>query len=70
MRDYVKLVKSVLGGTEETTTGVIRFRAMERDGKLMYPIIAVNDSYTKYLFDNRYGTGQSTWDGSLGQPTS
>ena len=65
VRDYVKLVKSVLGGTEETTTGVIRFRAMERDGKLMYPIIAVNDSYTKYLFDNRYGTGQSTWDGII-----
>ncbi len=64
-RDYVSLVKRVLGGTEETTTGVIRFRAMERDGKLMYPIIAVNDSYTKYLFDNRYGTGQSTWDGVI-----
>lgn len=64
-RDYVKLIRGVLGGTEETTTGVIRFRAMEREGKLMYPIIAVNDSYTKYLFDNRYGTGQSTWDGVI-----
>ena len=63
--DYVKLAKSIMGGTEETTTGVIRFRAMEREGRLLYPIIAVNDSYTKYLFDNRYGTGQSTWDGIL-----
>ena len=59
------LTGGVLGGTEETTTGVIRFRAMERDGALMYPIIAVNDSRTKYLFDNRYGTGQSTIDGIL-----
>ncbi len=64
-KDYVSLIKKILGGTEETTTGVIRFRAMEKDGKLMYPIIAVNDSYTKYLFDNRYGTGQSTWDGII-----
>lgn len=55
----------IVGGTEETTTGVIRFRAMERDGALQYPIIAVNDSLTKHLFDNRYGTGQSTVDGIL-----
>ncbi|RJS90491.1 adenosylhomocysteinase [Candidatus Bathyarchaeota archaeon] len=55
----------VKGGTEETTTGVIRLRAMARDGALRYPIIAVNDAYTKYLFDNRYGTGQSTIDGIL-----
>jgi adenosylhomocysteinase len=55
----------VLGGTEETTTGVIRLRAMESDGVLGYPIIAVNDSNTKHLFDNRYGTGQSTMDGIL-----
>ncbi len=55
----------VLGGTEETTTGVIRLKSMERDGVLKYPIIAVNDAYTKYLFDNRYGTGQSTIDGIL-----
>jgi len=55
----------VKGGTEETTTGVIRLRAMERDGALRYPIIAVNDAYSKYLFDNRYGTGQSTIDGIL-----
>jgi adenosylhomocysteinase len=55
----------VKGGTEETTTGVVRLRAMEKDGSLKYPIIAVNDAYTKYLFDNRYGTGQSTIDGVL-----
>ncbi|MCD6089316.1 adenosylhomocysteinase [Candidatus Bathyarchaeota archaeon] len=58
-------LKSIIGGTEETTTGVIRLRAMAREGKLRYPIIAVNDAYTKYLFDNRYGTGQSTIDGIL-----
>lgn len=59
------LVKNVLGGTEETTTGVIRLRSMEKNHLLPYPIIAVNDAYTKYLFDNRYGTGQSTIDGIL-----
>jgi len=58
-------LKTVKGGTEETTTGVVRLRAMERDKALKYPIIAVNDAYTKYLFDNRYGTGQSTLDGIL-----
>jgi len=58
-------IKNLRGGTEETTTGVIRLRAMERDGSLKYPIVAVNDAYTKYLFDNRYGTGQSTIDGIL-----
>jgi adenosylhomocysteinase len=58
-------LQHVKGGTEETTTGVIRLRAMETDGSLKYPIIAVNDAYTKYLFDNRYGTGQSTIDGVL-----
>ena len=57
------LISSIIGGTEETTTGVIRLRSLERDGKLRYPIIAVNDAQTKYLFDNRYGTGQSTIDG-------
>jgi len=57
--------KEVWGGTEETTTGVIRLRALEREGKLLYPVITVNDSLTKYLFDNRYGTGQSTIDGIL-----
>ncbi len=59
------LVKNILGGTEETTTGVIRLRAMAEKGVLKYPIIAVNDAYTKYLFDNRYGTGQSTVDGIM-----
>ncbi|MEM2250128.1 MAG: adenosylhomocysteinase [Candidatus Bathyarchaeia archaeon] len=59
------VLPSVKGGTEETTTGVLRLRAMERSGTLKYAIIAVNDAYTKYLFDNRYGTGQSTIDGIL-----
>ncbi|MHA1594879.1 MAG: adenosylhomocysteinase [Candidatus Baldrarchaeia archaeon] len=62
---YKEKLEEVIGGTEETTTGVIRLRAMEKDGVLEYPIVAVNDSYTKYLFDNRYGTGQSTIDGIL-----
>lgn len=57
------LVGNILGGTEETTTGVIRLRSLEKQGLLMYPIIAVNDADTKHLFDNRYGTGQSTIDG-------
>ncbi|MDD5038161.1 MAG: adenosylhomocysteinase [Dehalococcoidales bacterium] len=57
------LIKDIIGGTEETTTGVIRLRSLEKSGKLRYPIIAVNDAQTKYLFDNRYGTGQSTIDG-------
>jgi adenosylhomocysteinase len=63
--DGEKLVSGLRGGTEETTTGVIRLRALKNAGKLVYPIIAVNESYTKYLFDNRYGTGQSTWDGVM-----
>ena len=58
-----ELIGDVIGGTEETTTGVIRLRSLEKSGKLQYPIIAVNDAQTKYLFDNRYGTGQSTIDG-------
>jgi adenosylhomocysteinase len=57
------LISGVIGGTEETTTGVIRLRSMEKSGALKYPIIAVNDAQTKYLFDNRYGTGQRTLDG-------
>ncbi|HLD93515.1 MAG TPA: adenosylhomocysteinase [Anaerolineales bacterium] len=57
------LLKEVVGGTEETTTGVIRLRAMAADGALSFPVIAVNDAMTKHLFDNRYGTGQSTLDG-------
>src|SRR5216684_4500650 len=59
------LLKDVIGGTEETTTGVIRLRAMAKEGVLGYPIVAVNDAYTKHLFDNRYGTGQSTIDGII-----
>jgi len=59
------LIENVIGGTEETTTGVIRLRAMAAEGALRYPIIAVNDADTKHLFDNRYGTGQSTIDGIL-----
>jgi adenosylhomocysteinase len=58
-----ELLKNVMGGTEETTTGVIRLRAMAADGALKFPVIAVNDAQTKHLFDNRYGTGQSTIDG-------
>jgi len=58
-------LRAVKGGTEETTTGVVRLRAMEKAKALKYPIVAVNDAYTKYLFDNRYGTGQSTIDGIL-----
>ncbi|MCL0068151.1 adenosylhomocysteinase [Thermodesulfovibrionales bacterium] len=64
-KDERSLLKGVIGGTEETTTGVIRLRAMAADGALEYPIIAVNDAYTKHLFDNRYGTGQSTLDGII-----
>jgi adenosylhomocysteinase len=60
-----ELVSGVMGGTEETTTGVIRLRSMAKGGVLKYPIIAVNDADTKHLFDNRYGTGQSTVDGIL-----
>ena len=59
------LAPDVIGGTEETTTGVVRLRAMEKDGVLAFPVIAVNDADTKHLFDNRYGTGQSTIDGIL-----
>jgi len=62
-RDYTKLAARMIGGTEETTTGVIRLRNMAKAGKLIYPIIAVNDAETKHLFDNRYGTGQSALDG-------
>jgi len=59
------LIPDIIGGTEETTTGVIRLKAMEKDGVLAYPIIAVNDAMTKHFFDNRYGTGQSTIDGII-----
>jgi adenosylhomocysteinase len=60
-----EFLSNVLGGTEETTTGVIRLRSMEKDGVLQFPIISVNDADTKHLFDNRYGTGQSTVDGII-----
>ncbi|MDI6655774.1 MAG: adenosylhomocysteinase, partial [Candidatus Hydrothermarchaeota archaeon] len=60
-----EVLKNIIAGTEETTTGVIRFRSMEAKGVLKYPIIAVNDAKTKHFFDNRYGTGQSTIDGIL-----
>jgi len=64
-KEKISLLSYVMGGTEETTTGVVRLRAMADDGALAYPVIAVNDAYTKHLFDNRYGTGQSTIDGIL-----
>src|SRR5881392_3196178 len=59
------VLEGIIAGTEETTTGVIRLRAMAKDGVLKYPIIAVNDAQTKHMFDNRYGTGQSTLDGVI-----
>ena len=59
------LAEGVIGGCEETTTGVLRLRAREREGMLKFPMISVNDAYCKYLFDNRYGTGQSVWDGIM-----
>ncbi len=62
-QEFRKLAKGVIGSTEETTTGVIRLKAMADEGVLLYPVIAVNDADTKHLFDNRYGTGQSTIDG-------
>jgi adenosylhomocysteinase len=64
-RSRREVLEDVIGGTEETTTGVIRLRAMQEAGKLEYPIIAVNDADTKHFFDNRYGTGQSTIDGII-----
>ncbi|MDT7888582.1 MAG: adenosylhomocysteinase [Desulfurococcales archaeon] len=64
-KQWAEKTRAVIGGTEETTTGVIRLKAMERDGVLAYPVIAVNNALTKYLFDNRYGTGQSTIDGIM-----
>jgi len=62
-KERPELAANIIGGTEETTTGVIRLKSMDREGKLKYPIIAVNEADTKHLFDNRYGTGQSTIDG-------
>ena len=60
-----ELIKNIIGVCEETTTGVIRDKALEKEGKLKFPVIAVNNGQCKYLFDNRYGTGQSTWDGII-----
>ncbi|MGF7031955.1 adenosylhomocysteinase [Paenibacillus mucilaginosus] len=57
------LLKNVRGGAEETTTGILRLKSLEKDGQLQFPMVAVNDAFCKYLFDNRYGTGQSVWDG-------
>ncbi|GAA0412059.1 adenosylhomocysteinase [Paenibacillus motobuensis] len=57
------LLENIRGGAEETTTGILRLKAMDKEGQLKFPMIAVNDAYCKYLFDNRYGTGQSVWDG-------
>jgi len=65
LKDYPQLHDQVIGSMEETTTGVIRLKAMERDGVLKFPVVAVNDADTKHLFDNRYGTGQSTIDGII-----
>ncbi|MDE1857998.1 MAG: adenosylhomocysteinase [Thaumarchaeota archaeon] len=62
---HVEKAKGIVGGSEETTTGVMRLKAMEAEGKLAYPVIAVNDAKTKFMFDNRYGTGQSTLDGIM-----
>jgi len=64
-KDRPELISGILGGCEETTTGVIRLKAMEKDGALAFPVVAVNDALTKHMFDNRYGTGQSTLDGIL-----
>ncbi|MEO2139373.1 MAG: adenosylhomocysteinase [Miltoncostaeaceae bacterium] len=63
--DRREMMDGVIGGTEETTTGVIRLKALESEGKLAFPVVAVNDANTKHMFDNRYGTGQSTLDGLL-----
>ena len=60
-----ELIDRIIGGSEETTTGVIRLKALAEQGKLKFPMIAANDAYCKYLFDNRYGTGQSVWDGIM-----
>lgn len=64
-RERVEQTKEIIGGCEETTTGILRLRAMAADGTLQFPMMAVNDAYCKYLFDNRHGTGQSVWDGIM-----
>ncbi|ABZ85078.1 adenosylhomocysteinase [Heliomicrobium modesticaldum Ice1] len=63
--ERLEQAKGIIGGAEETTTGILRLKALAREGKLTFPMIAVNDAQMKYLFDNRYGTGQSVWDGIL-----
>src|ERR1044071_7604324 len=65
VRDYPDLMNSLVGSTEETTTGLVRLRALEKSGRMTWPAIAVNDAQTKHFFDNRYGTGQSTLDGVI-----
>lgn len=61
--EYPQLIETLYGGTEETTTGILRLKARAKAGELKFPVISANDAYCKYLFDNRYGTGQSVWDG-------
>ena len=63
--DRKELLPNILGGCEETTTGVMRLRAREKENQLLFPMVSVNDAHCKYLFDNRYGTGQSVWDGIM-----
>jgi len=65
-KEYASLIPEIIGGCEETTTGIIRLKSMENNGVLKIPVVAVNDALMKYLFDNRYGTGQSVWDGING----
>lgn len=65
-RERRELLENIRGACEETTTGIHRLKAMAADGALEFPVMAVNDAYTKYLFDNRYGTGQSTFDSIMG----
>src|SRR5205814_6588789 len=65
VREYPHLIDTLVGSTEETTTGLVRLRALEKMGRLTWPTIAVNDAETKHFFDNRYGTGQSTLDGVI-----
>ena len=65
-RERKELIPKIIGACEETTTGIHRLKSMAKDKALDFPVIAVNDAYTKYLFDNRYGTGQSTWDSIMG----
>ncbi|MGE5396812.1 MAG: adenosylhomocysteinase, partial [Chitinophagales bacterium] len=64
-QNRIDQAKTIIGGCEETTTGILRLKSMEREGTLLFPMMAVNDAYMKYLFDNRYGTGQSVWDGIM-----